>query len=106
MQTLDAEMQLEEQCPAAADFEPLARLLLEPCAKHEAQKATTIRKQLKMKLGRWQAEAVLSFCSEVCLRSEGVCSRYFVDSAGMTLRLRPSWPPSPATPGSDAPPTL
>ena len=106
MQTLDAEMQFDVQCPAAADFEPLARLLLEPCAKHEAQKATTIRKQLKSKLGRWRAEAVLSLCSELCLRSEGVCSRYFVDNAGVTLRLRPSWPPSSATPGSDAARTL
>jgi len=106
MQTLDAEMQLEEQCPAAADFEPLAHLLLEPCAKHEAQKATAIRKQLKTKLGRWQAEAVLSLYSEVCLRSGGKCSRYFVDSAGVPLRLRPSWPPSPATLGIDAPPSL
>ena len=106
MQPLDASVCLEGRCPSTADFEPLACRLLEPCAKGEAHKATTIRKQLRLELGRWQAEAVLSLYTEVCLRSKGVCSRYFVDSAGMTLRLRPRWPPSPATPGSDAAPTL
>ena len=104
MQRLSAETQFEERCPAAADFEPLARLMLEPCARHEAQKATTIRKQLKSMLGRWRADAVLSLCSEVRLRNEGACSCYFVDNAGATLRLRPNWPPSPATLGRDAPP--
>ena len=76
------------QLPTNAAFEPLARRLLEPCVKDAADKATTIRKRLKADLGRWRAEAVLSLCNEVCLRHKGVCSRYFTDKAGETLRLR------------------
>lgn len=88
MQPLDASVCFEGRCPAAADFEPLACRLLEPCAKDEASKATTVRKRLKLELGRWQAEAVLSLYTEVCLRNKGACSRYFVDEAGVTQRLR------------------
>ena len=74
--------------PCAADFEPLARRLLVCCPKEEADKATTIRRRLKADLGRWQAEAVLSLFREAAPKHKGVCSRYFTDAAGNTLRLR------------------
>lgn len=79
---------LDAAPPTSAAFEPLARELLEPCVKDMADKATTIRRRLKADLGRWQTEAVLSLYNEVCLRHKGVCSRYFTDEAGTTLRLR------------------
>ena len=74
--------------PLNVDFEPLAHQLLEPCPKDMADKATTIRRRLKADLGRWQADAVLSLYIEVCLRHRGLCSRYFVDNAGVTMRLQ------------------
>ena len=76
------------QLPTNAAFEPLAGALLEPCVKDAADKTTTIRRRLKAELGRWQTDAVLSLYSEVCLRREGVCSRFFTDQSGATVRLR------------------
>jgi hypothetical protein len=71
-----------------SQFEALACALLEPCAKEEADFATVVRTRLKAYFGRWQAEAALSRYTEVCLRHQGKCSRYFVDDTGATLRLR------------------
>ena len=88
MQTLDMPPQICAQMPTNALFEPLARSLLEPCARDAADKATTIHRRLKADLGRLQADAVLSLCNEVCLRHKGACSRYFTDKSGATLRLR------------------
>ena len=76
------------QPPTNAAFEALAHQLLEPCPKEAADKATTIRRQLKADLGRWQADAVLSLFKEVCLRHQGVCSRYFTNAARVTVKLR------------------
>ena len=76
------------QLPTSAAFEPLARALLKPCVKDAADKATRIRRRLKADLGRWQADAVLSLYNEVSLRHKGVCSRYFTDETGATLRLQ------------------
>ncbi len=72
----------------AAQLEPVARELLEPCSKDEADKATVIRKFLKTKIGRWQAEAVLACYREACLRNKGSCRRYFLDGECNTIRLR------------------
>jgi len=76
------------QVPSNAAFEPLARQLLEPCPRHDAERATAIRRRLKQDLGRWRTEAVLSFYTEACLRHQGKCSRYIVDAMGATVRLR------------------
>ena len=88
MQPWEAEPVTDTQVPSNAAFEPLAHQLLEPCHRDDAESATAIRRRLKQDLGRWRAEAVLSFCREACLRHQGKCSRYFVDAAGATLRLR------------------
>ena len=88
MQPWEVEPAKGVQVPSNAAFEPLARQLLEPCPRHDAERATVIRRRLKHDLGRWRAEAVLSFCTEACLRHNGKCSRYFVDAMGATLRLR------------------
>ena len=74
--------------PTSTDLVKVAQELLEPCKKEEAQKATVVRRWLKAAMGRWQADAVLSCYSEVCLRSNGVCSRYFVDGGRRPLKLR------------------
>jgi hypothetical protein len=87
-QTLGVALTTGTRLPTNADFEPLARQLLAPCAKDMADKATIIRRRLKADLGRWQAEAVLSLYNEVCLRHKGLCSRYFTDKAGATLKLQ------------------
>ena len=88
MQPWEVEPAMGMPAPSNAIFEPLARQLLEPCPRQDAESATAIRRRLKQDLGRWRAEAVLSFCKEACLRHQGKCSRYFVDAAGATLRLR------------------
>jgi hypothetical protein len=75
----------EDTCRERAD--PGWQALLEPCARQEADKATTIRRTLKRLLGRWQAEAVLSTHKESCLRIGGGCGRYIVNGQGETLRL-------------------
>ena len=76
------------QLPSSDAYEELARYLLEPCLRDDADQATAIRKQLKVALGKWQAEAVLGCYKEACLRHKGICKRYFVDAAGATQRLR------------------
>ena len=88
MQSVERTPYVGTQLPTSAAFEPLACVLLEPCVKDSADKATKIRRRLKADLGRWQAEAVLSLYNEVCLRHKGVCSRYFTNKNGTTLRLR------------------
>jgi hypothetical protein len=88
MQQWDVEPATGTHAPNSAAFEPLARQLLEPCPRHDAERATVIRKRLKQDLGRWRAEAILSFFAEACLRHQGKCSRYFVDANGATLRMR------------------
>ena len=88
MQNWDVPSMTAARTPCTADFEPLARRVLECCPKEDADKATTIRRRLKADLGRWQAEAVLSLFREAPLKHKGVCSRYFTDGAGKTIRLR------------------
>ena len=79
-------------------IDPNWHALLVPCARENADKATTIRRTLKALLGRWQTEAVLSAYKETCLRI-GPCGRYIVNEKGETLRLaakatKPSVTPS------------
>lgn len=88
MQPGDMQPALRVQVLDNAAFEPIGRTLLEPCPRNAADQATVIRRRLKQDLGRWQAEAVLSCYTEVCLRHHGKCSRYFVDNNNATLRLR------------------
>ena len=64
------------------------QVLLEPCKRSEAQRATQIRKQLKRLLGKWLAEGVLSLYHERPLRLCGKTARYLVDSRGGEQRLR------------------
>ena len=82
------EATLGVKLPTPAELEPLALELLEPCSKDEAHKATVIRKFLKAKIGRWQAEAILACYREACLRNKGTCRRYFLDGDCKTVRLR------------------
>ena len=68
-------------------IQPEWHALLEPCAREEADKATTIRRTLKELLGRWQADSILSAYKEVCLRINGNPGRYIVSTRGELLRL-------------------
>ena len=79
-------------------IDPNWHALLVPCARENADKATTIRRTLKTLIGRWQTEAVLSAYKETCLRI-GPCGRYIVNEKGETLCLvanvtKPSAAPS------------
>ena len=74
--------------PTRSDLAALALELVEPCLIDEADRATVVRKRLKAEMGRWQADAVLSCFSEVCLKNKGVCGRYFVDGSRRPLKLK------------------
>ena len=79
--------QNESLLALVAAIEPAWLELLQTCPREAADRATIIRRALKQRIGRWQAGALLGCYREVALRVGGVCQRFFVDSAGETMRL-------------------
>jgi hypothetical protein len=58
------------------------------CAKEEADVATTLKRNMQQKLGVDVAAAMLGQYQQKVLRDpQGKCQRYFVDAAGLTVRL-------------------
>jgi len=61
---------------------------LVPCARHEADSATSIRQKIRQKFGQNAATAVLAHYQEKVLRDpHGKSQRYLVDATGATMRL-------------------
>ena len=61
---------------------------LVPCARHEADSATSIRQKIRQKFGQNAAASVLAHYQEKVLRDpHGKSQRYLVDTTGATMRL-------------------
>ena len=73
----------EDEAPELQQVDPAWHLLLEPCSREEADKATVIRRTLKKAIGRWQTDSVLSAYMEACLRI-GSCGRYISNATTQT----------------------
>ena len=81
-------MASDSHTAVVAAINPARPELLQTCPREAADRATVIRRALKQRIGRWQAGALLSCYREAVLRvAGGGCHRFFVDSAGKTMRL-------------------
>ena len=75
---------------SSRDFDALPRKLPKACPRAEAPVASVIKKALKQKLGPEKTKQALAGYRELALRSGGVCKRFLVDDAGITMQLEPT----------------